>query len=700
MPKIIYPGGGGGGGSFNLKIQDEGSDVQTNVHTINFVGADVSAQAGASGIAVVYIPPPTFASHFNTTDGTTTGTVGESFAGGARTNAFISAPDTEGNPFETGGWAGTNNKSSVDVTTVTFAPIGFITAMQNSTFLIVVTDGDGTAMESYTTPSITGNVINTSASGDIVVTVSNYQADTTKFKATLSIQINAGDILTTAGFEGGRYQTTVTQTVQDGTGPYIYTQSSVFYDTNPSTPSINGTATIVETSGFVQSKHISGIEYYILNSDFTVSVADIDNLNQNTARTSGNLRITGTEYGISTIDHSPISGGTGASNFTGWTTNYNVQNVSYENTSASISNTNYRYRDTSANISALPKDTWNNGGTVNSGNASILIDTYTTASTNLAEIFDSENRRQLSDYTTSWTSTDSLSTVTNATCKIEIIDNAQVVAGDTITLVDSSGTNRILTANTNFNIGASASDTATNIFNSINTNFGLQFTASIDIYTNTIVNISQDTSGPTGNQTNTSSRTAAITVTSFEEGSNDALVMGGQLLIPNRATLFNGSSDGSLASNWSSFSPSTAGANPDYSTLGLPSSFFRTFTDTSGLSRSSMQMTFTGDFVSNATTDLTNGNLRVFVRKIASPTGGALVGKTIVPMRLHGGTFGSDGPFDQGKTVGGSYIREGSSSGNTVNATFGTFPCEGGIYIEIMIYNNTIKIDRIDVTFF
>lgn len=700
MPKIIYPGGGSGGGSFNLKIQDEGSDVQTNVNTINFVGADVSAQAGASGIAIIYIPPPTFASHFNTTDGTTTGTVGESFTGGSRTSAFIPAPDSNGVPFKAGDWAGTNSKSSVDVSPVTFATGGLVTAMENSVFQIVVADADGTTMETFTTAAITGNVVLTSSSGDIVVTITNYQADTTKFKANVSILVTAGDILATAGYQGGRYNVTITQTVQDGTGPYTYTQSNVFYDTNPSTPSIGGTTTIAETGGSVLTKHLSGIEYYILNSQFTISATDIDNLNRNTARTSGNIQITGSEYGITTINNSPISGGSGASNFTGWTTNYNVQDVTYQNTSVSISDTTHRYRDDDANVSARPRDTWGNGSYVNSANASILIDTYTTSSTALAEIFDSENQRQGSDYTTAWDSTTTLAAVTSATCKIDVVANGSIVAGDTITLVDTGGVNRVLTAGTNFTVGGSGSATATNLVSSINSNFGTQFTAVIDTYTNTIVNVSQDTIGTSGNQTNVSSRPAAITVSNFEEGSNDALVMGGQVLIPNQGTKFNGSSDGAITSDWSSYAPSIGGANPDYSSLGLPASFFRTFTDSSGLSRSSMRMVFTGTFVSNATTDLLNENLRVFVRKVASPTGGALVGKTIVPMRMHGGTFGSDGPFDQGQTVGGSYIREGSSSGNTVNASFGTFPMEDGIYVEIMIYNNAIKIDRIDVTFF
>ena len=695
MPKVIYPGGGGSGGT-SLTVQEEGVNVQTSVSVLNFVGADVLAEAGSSGTAIIYIPPPTFASHFNTTDGTTTGTVSETLS---RSTAFISAPTSEGTPFETGGWAGSNQSATI-TSSVTFAPGGAITAMANSTFQVVVKDGDGTTMESYTTPAITGNSTNTSSSGDIIVSVTNYAADTTKFKADVSILVVAGDILSTAGFQGGRYQVTITQVVTDGTGPYVYTQPSVFLDTNPSTPSIGGSVTITETADSVLTKHLSGLEYYILNSDFTVAVTDMDNINRNTARTSGNLQLSAPNYGIATLNQSPISGVAGNGNFSGWSSTYNTDNVNYSNNGIAVTDDDFRFRGNSATASGFLRDTWASGGTVSSSVASILVDTFTSISGDLYEAFDSENKRQQGNYTSAWNSATTLTTVTKATCKIEVVSNGSIQAGDTVTLVDATGVNRVLTAGTNFTVGGSGSTTATNVVASINSNFGSQFTASVDTYTNTIVNVEQDTVGPTGNQTNTSSRPAAITVSNFEEGSNDALVMGGKLLIPNQSTLFNGSVDGASASDWRGYSPTDGGANPNYSSLGLPATFFRTITDTTGLSRSSFQIVFTGTFVANATTDLANSNLRIFLRKVASPTGGALVGKTIVPMRVHGGTFGSAGSFNQGQTVGGSYVREDSSSGNTVNGTFGTWKCEDGLYIEVMIYNNAIKIDRFDLTFF
>ena len=704
MPKIIFPGGGsGGGGSFNLVVQEEGSDVQTNVNTINFVGADVEAQAGSSGVVLVYVPPPTFASHYNTQDGTTDARVRQS--GATVLTKYISSPTTEGNPFNTGGDAASNALAS-NSTAINLAPSADITAMENSTFKVDVTEPDGTVMETYTTSAITGNGTFTSPSGDIVVTVSSYSADTTKYKARVSILVTYSDILATAGFDGGKFNIVITQTVTDGTGPHVFNLSTstnptilgdFFYDTD-TLASFPQNVAIAETVGSVTTKHLSGLEYYTTGSRFTVSCTDLDNLNRNTALTSSNITvIDNSTFGYSNINQSPLPGGAGNANFTGWTSAYDNTGTSYSNNAVTINRSNFRYTGTAGRANINVNLVWGGTRTAQSSNQSILVDTYSTSSTNLAEIFDSENRRLESDYTTSWTSTNALAADKGATCKIEVVDNGLIQSGDTITLVDTTGASRVLTAGTTFAIGASASVTATNIFNAINSTYGTQFTAVVDTYTNTIVNVTQDVTGPSGNQTNASSRATAITVANFEEGANDGMVYYGQLQQATQARL---GGTGSINTDWSSYKPDAGGANPDYTSLSGPATFYREFTDTSGLSRSSFQMVFTGTFVSNATTDLANEDLRIFVRKVASPTGGALVGTSVVPMRLHGGTFGSSGPFDQGQTVGGSYIREGSSSGNTVNASFGTFACEDGIYVEIMIYNSAIKIDRIDVTFF
>ena len=227
MPQVIFPKGSGGGGAANLTIQEEGSDVQTSVNTINFVGADVQAQAGGAGIAIIYIPTPTFASHFNTQDGTTNGLVTDgSFSSATR---FIAEPTAEGNPYNTGGWGGSNRRAT-DEDSITFSTTQQITAMNDSTFTVTVLNPDGSTLQAYTTPQINGAV--TLDSGEapaphIVVTVSNYQLDSaTKYRANVSILVRYDLILTANSLDGGRINITISQTVTDGTGPYNFNMST------------------------------------------------------------------------------------------------------------------------------------------------------------------------------------------------------------------------------------------------------------------------------------------------------------------------------------------------------------------------------------------------------------------------------------------------------------------------------------------
>ena len=580
---------GSGGSGSALTVQDEGVTVDSNVTILNFIGADVQALSGGSGIVSIYIPPPAFASHWNTTDGTTAGTVSESIS---RSTARISTPTSEANPFSTGGWADSNQSASLN-TTVTFTTVTgqAVTGFGgNASFTVTVYDANGSSvLETYTTPSLTGNGTNTSGSGFIAVTLSSYAADTTRFKAVPSITVQINNILTANSRSGGRYHVLCTMTADTGTdsGTYPYSQTAVFLDTNPTTPSIGGTTTVTETGGSVTTKHLSGVEYYTTGSRFTINVTDIDQLNRNTARTSNNLSITATNYGISTLNQSPF--GTGSSNFSGYTNGYNQDNVVYQNTSASISSSNFRYRGTGASVSATSRDSWASGSTVSSSNSSILVDTYGTTSTDLAESFDDENRRQTSNYNTgntagNWTSTNALS-------------------------------------------------------------------------------------------------------------SGEALVMGGQLLVPNQSTLTTGGSN----SNWSSYTPAVGGANPNYSALGAPASYYRTIVDSTGLNRASFTIVFTGSFVSNATTDLLNQHIKIFIRRRASANGGNSGYNTAYPLLVHGALY-NFASFDDGVTNG--QIREASSSGNTVNCTFGGFTCETGFFIEIQIVNTAIKLNNFSITFF
>jgi hypothetical protein len=566
-----------------ITIQDEGTNVSNEVNIINFVGANVKAMPGGVKKVNVYIPPPVFESHWNTNDGTYGARlVTESIT---RTSARVSSPISEGTPFKTGGWAGTAQPCS-NASIVTFTTPGATTGFGgDSNFVVQVYDADGTTLlDGYTTPPQVADGYVISPSNNIKVTISGFAADSLRYKATASVEVKIGNILTSLGRTGGRYKVKITHnvdTVSDGSGSFVYTQSDVFYDTNPTTPSIGSTVTIAETVGSIITKHISGLEYYTTGSQFTVNVNDIDQLNKNTAKANSNLTITGTEYGLATLSQSPF--GTGSSSFTGWDDGYNTDNVNYAKTDWAISTANYRFIGTTANISSNPSDTWGNGSTINSANASVLIDTYTTASTGLFEDFNGETRRQDSGFNT----------------------------GTTVG---------------NWNSSISLSN-------------------------------------------------------------NEALVQSGQLM----------AISGASYTNWSSFKPNLNGANPDYSGLTtLPANYYRTFFQ-SGLNNIvNFTMVFSGTFAGgNALADLTSGALQIFVYKIGGLGYTGAPPTNSYPLQLHGTGY-NNASFDDGYTDG--RIRTGSSSGNTIQATFGGFNANDGFFCHVVINNATIKIDSISVT--
>ena len=63
------------GGSIN--IYDEGILVQAKVSCLDFIGADVKAKIGSGTCVEIFVPPPAYSSHFNTSDGTNVATVAD-----------------------------------------------------------------------------------------------------------------------------------------------------------------------------------------------------------------------------------------------------------------------------------------------------------------------------------------------------------------------------------------------------------------------------------------------------------------------------------------------------------------------------------------------------------------------------------------------------------------------------------------------
>jgi hypothetical protein len=434
------PGGGGGG---DISIIDYGTGTTfSNVQNIIFRGGVVTTPSGtASGVlagaptssnsVTVWIPAPpqaVYASHFNTTDGNTNGIVSRSLS---TSTVRISTPTSEGNPFETGGWAGTNQLSTTS-TTPTFTTGGLVTGFGtfsgDARIIVDVFRADGVAtFSTYTTPTLYQNATHTNSAG-ITVTIGSYALDdsgfpsiyTTKYKATVSVSVNMATIFAAYSLDGGRYHVRIkfiTDTLTDGGSTYTATSSSVFYDTNLSTPSIGGSTTIIESTNppNILTKHISGVEYYITGSQFEITTTGINNLNQNTqgfgSGTSKNFTITGTNYNLPTYNLQAWSPSVGT--FNGWSNIYTLTGVTFSYTSWAISSSStFRYRGSGAVANSQDFDPWGSGSAANSTGASILIDQVSDNSTRLGESFTGETERLVKGSSTfsAWDSTVTLST--------------------------------------------------------------------------------------------------------------------------------------------------------------------------------------------------------------------------------------------------------------------------------------------------
>jgi hypothetical protein len=432
----------------NLSVSDyDKGTTFSNIENIIFRGGLVSTPGGtamgvlagaptSSNTVTVWIPAPpqaVYASHFNTTDGNTTGTSNRTLS---TATVRISTPTSEGTPFETGGWAGTNQVGTTDTTPI-FSTSGLVTGFSgtssgDSKIIVDVYRANGTAtFSTYTTPVLYQNGTHTDSAG-ISVTIGSYAVDNsgfpsiyvTKYKATINVSVNMDTIFTSNGLQGGRYHIEIkhiTDTLTDGGNTYTYTSSDVFYDTNPNTPSIGGSTTIIEstTPGNIITKHISGVEYYTTGSQFELTTTGINNLNKNTQgwpsgvndRTSKNFTITAPNYNLPTTSLQSWSPSVGT--FIGWLNNYDNTGVTYSYTNWTIpSSSTFRYRGDGAIATSQDFDPWGSSSVNNSSANSVLIDQVSDNSTRLGESFNGENERLirgLSSYTT-WDSSTTLGT--------------------------------------------------------------------------------------------------------------------------------------------------------------------------------------------------------------------------------------------------------------------------------------------------
>ncbi len=601
-----------------IQVKNDGVVVAENITCLDFVGEDdVEAVVDPSDPNCVRIlhPAPQFRSCWNDTGGTNGAQfVTESIS---RTLARIANPSGgQGSPFNTSGWQDTNQDATLDGTVVLTTPSETTGFGGDSKFYIAVFDADGlTILDDWFSPALTGDGVHVSPSGRITLTISLYGPDEgTAFKAKAEVSVDMAGLFADNGLDGGRYHIQadhITDSSQEF-GTCSYVQPDVFLDTNATTPSISGAVSVQERAGSVLTKHISGIEYYINGSEFEASVENIDQLNRNTARTTGNLNLDGSELGLPVLDHSPF--GTGSGNFSSWNINHDTDGADYDIINWAISAANFRLACDESNVSAFPRDTWGSGAPVNSPNQKVLIDTYGVTSTDLVENFDDEARREFVD-----------------------------------------------------GVGASAS--------------GSSFAGA-----------------------GTFDSVASLA------GTTQAAVFSGKLITPNQTHYIGchlGTEDSCPGdapnADWSTYKPDLNGVNPDYSLLSVPVDYGRRFTQGAG-SIPSFQIQFFGNCWkgTDALADLINGDLEIYVYRIArAGTVGAFgpPPTNTQPLRAHLPFNFAD--YDDGLTLAGSGIREGSSSGNTINCTFGTgTPAEFGMYLHIRILDPNIAPAGMQVTFF
>lgn len=394
---VVYSGSGG-----SISIEDEGVLISNNSTTLNFVGASVRAQL-TGGKINVYIPPPNYVSHFNTSDG----------VGNANVSNFSTTlryiPDPSGN-FDIGDWSYGSSHTTVRKNTVlTYSPSGNFSILNNSgtTLTATVYGADGVSILAQNQIILSGNTNITNQ--NITLQVINFSTDGDKYKADVNVSININNILPT----GGRFSISlVHNNLSDGI--FTFSQNNVFLDTEDSIVVVNGPLTMNEGSN-VLIKKISGVEFYTYDTEWLVDLNDVDNLNDRSYPLTQQVSIYDTNFLIS--ENLDINGqNTSYYQFnTGtWSNVFNNQNSSFTKNDwkSNQRGHNWDWNTDSLKNTFITSDIydWSLDDTLNSTNYNYLIDTLQDLSDRNSEMFISETYR-LNSGLTSWDSNTDLSLV-------------------------------------------------------------------------------------------------------------------------------------------------------------------------------------------------------------------------------------------------------------------------------------------------
>lgn len=411
--QFIHANDKGGGGSGDITVKDEGVTVG-QVQILNISGNDIAAVLTSPDVVTIYSPVPELPPYFNN--------------GSASCNSYqtvtrkVSTPTSEGNPFSIGSWSGGSDQKCSNNGIVQIDTSDVCLFDNNLTTIeVIVKDANDTTIDSFTTPAINNNVTRISSSGFITVQILDWQFVMAKYRGNIKTSINIRGILNSLSKTSGRFSYIITH--HNGSGDYTKTETDLFYDnqTDRGTDIASLSGITFGEGTTVLTKYLSGIRYYILNSQFGLQISDIDKIN---ADSYPSIQIEANGYtNLGLQSPLQISG----TNLTNWTNIWNNQNASYQKTNWLLTRSNWR--NFSIPPSSWPPEgrveahiiDWSSGSSVYSSYVNNLIDTYNTESDDLSEYFTDEYYRRTST-DSSWDSTQNILTYDSG-------NNAQVIGG-------------------------------------------------------------------------------------------------------------------------------------------------------------------------------------------------------------------------------------------------------------------------------
>lgn len=359
-----------GGG---VNIWDEDTLIAQNVRDINFSGSEVLVKDNLGGKVTVFIPTPSYVSHFNTSDGINNASVNDF----PTYNRHISTPKTN---FNIGNWVGDQIHQVVANPILTYSTtVPFSFNGTDTTFSVSILDFDDTNKVSYITPNIAGNAQYNNIDNSIIVNVSGWNKDADKYQGQIFITININSVFP----NGGRFGISI-QHNNGLDGKFFKVQNNLFFDTNTNAANISGTNIVQKT--LMSAKYLSGIRYYSLNDSFTITSTGLDGVNSNSYPDIV-LNTTCDDYGISQVQVI-------ANSLQDWTPSFDSSGT-YVGTHT-ITKQRHRFVGDAAIHTAIMD--WGVAKSIDSVTSKVAIDTYPKSSTDLIENFDDEYYRQDSGF--------------------------------------------------------------------------------------------------------------------------------------------------------------------------------------------------------------------------------------------------------------------------------------------------------------